>query len=248
MSENTDRVTLLDDSREFNPSDAVTDTSSNGNYQWTVFRDCMNTFVHSLIALSVFVTLCFAFQSIPLSAFQLHICLSVAGYQLLMSHGILSIACYNGWSSSMKHSHRRRSHWILQLAGSILAIVGSVIMIRHKSVNFNTVHGKLALAALTLTCVSLFNGVMTLYKVGIGSVVSSQAFKISHLMIGSSAFAVSSVCLSFGFMKESFRNWSSIEFPYIMIAITSTYTTIIVLKPCVTIISKLTNKIKPKIC
>ncbi|XP_026494016.1 uncharacterized protein LOC113399157 [Vanessa tameamea] len=248
MSENSERVTLLNESREFIPSDAVTDSSNNGNYQWMVFRDCMNTFVHSLIALSVFVTLCFAFQSIPLSAFQLHICLSVAGYQLLMSHGILSIACYNGWSSSMKHSHRRRSHWILQLAGSILAIAGSVIMIRHKTVNFNTVHGKLALAALTFTCVSLLNGVMTLYKVGVGNAVSSQTFKISHLMIGSSAFAVSSVCLSFGFIKESFRNWSSNEFAYIMIAITSSYTIIIVLKPWFTIISKLTNKVKSKIC
>lgn len=60
-----------------------------------------------------------------------------------MAQGILSLSSRNGWLSSLQLLQRRRLHWVLQLTGSGLAIVGSAIMIKQKNVNFNTIHGKL---------------------------------------------------------------------------------------------------------
>lgn len=59
-----------------------------------------------------------------------------------MAQATLSLTSQNGWSTRLKLVDKRRAHWILQLVGSIMAIVGSIIKSLDKPVNFNTLHGK----------------------------------------------------------------------------------------------------------
>ncbi|CAG4952700.1 unnamed protein product [Colias eurytheme] len=209
----------------------VIDRCVNFNYAWLAFRGCMNTLVQSLIAVCVFVTSWFALQS-SLNPFYLHVLLCVIGYQFLITHGVLSLYSYNGWSASLSFRNRRRCHWILQTVGSLLAIVGSIVMMREKKTNFTSIHGKLALAALILTCFGLLNGVMSLYKATFQRFVAFDTLKSSHLLCGTAALTTSSVCLAFGFNKDSFKNWSSPYFSYVMMAIVFTYTIVIISKPC----------------
>lgn len=62
-------------------------------------------------------------------------------YQLLMPHGLLCLQSFS-WGSPLTFSQRRRAHWVLQLVGSILAFIGSVLMSAQKTINFNSLHGK----------------------------------------------------------------------------------------------------------
>lgn len=95
-----------------------------------------------------------------------------------------------------------------------------------------------ALAALILTCISLCNGVMTMYRVRINRVIPTKGLKTSHIAVGTAAFVLSSVCLAFGYKKSSFRKWVSDEFAYAMIGVTAAYTLIIIVKPCYIICKK----------
>lgn len=59
-----------------------------------------------------------------------------------MAEAILSLSPHNGWTANLKLVHKRRIHWILQIMGSGLAIVGSFIKILDKSVHWNTLHSQ----------------------------------------------------------------------------------------------------------
>ncbi|XP_072949954.1 uncharacterized protein [Epargyreus clarus] len=222
-------------------------SESSFTYGLRIFTASVHTLAYLLIGACTFVVLWFAFKSSPITVFHLHIILCVIGYQLLISFGILSLNSYGGWSTPLTMVHRRRTHWILQLIGSGLAIAGSVLMMRQKTVNFNSVHGKLALTALIITCISLMNGVMTLYRVGISRVIPARVFKTSHYFLGTAAFAISSVCLIFGYNKKSFQEWASDELSYVMMGMTAAYTLIVIAKPCYVLWGKLTEIMKIKI-
>lgn len=59
-----------------------------------------------------------------------------------MAQAILSLSPHNGWSAHLRLVDKRRAHWILQILGSVLAIVGSFYKILDKSVHWNTLHGQ----------------------------------------------------------------------------------------------------------
>ncbi|XP_049874949.1 uncharacterized protein LOC126373037 [Pectinophora gossypiella] len=197
---------------------------------WNVFGATIHYLVQTLVGACVCVTMWFAFKTVPVNAYQLHIGLSVIGYQLLMAHGIICLRS-SGWSF-LSVKHRRRVHWILQLLGSVIAIAGSAVMINEKSIHFNTVHGKLALAALIFTCASLINGLTSLYSVELRRFIPWKLSKISHIILGTAAFALSSACLVFGYNKNSFKKWASEEFAYVLIGVVITYTAVVIIAPC----------------
>lgn len=199
-----------------------------------------NCIAYALIGSTLIVIFWFVFKDGQLNEFKQHILLCVLGYQLLMSQAILSMSSKNGWLSGLKLLHRRRLHWILQIAGSSLAIAGSSIMIRHKSVNFNSTHGKLALSALVFTSVSLVNGLTSLYSTQLRSYIPVNIFKISHVCFGTLAFIFSSVCLCFGYNKQTFKEWAGGYLPYFMMSITGTYALIVIASPCFNFWKKIT--------
>ncbi|XP_014358874.2 uncharacterized protein LOC106711149 [Papilio machaon] len=209
-------------------------------------RGCLNSIAHMLIGANVFVALCFAFKSSPISAFHLHIGLCVIGYQLLMSHAILSLNKDNAWSSRLPVLYRMRLHVALQIVGSVLAIAGSIIMMMDKSVNFTSVHGKLALAALIITGISLINGTISYFSNGRRNTI--KIVKMNHVLFGTLAFVISSVCLCFGYYKNSFTKWASPGVAIVMICITCIYTAIVVIRPGRTFIRKYSNVFKNKMC
>lgn len=60
-----------------------------------------------------------------------------------MAEAILCLAPNSGWADNFRLVDKKRVHWILQVVGSVLGIVGSIIKSLDKSVNWNTLHGQL---------------------------------------------------------------------------------------------------------
>ncbi|XP_013172803.1 PREDICTED: uncharacterized protein LOC106121631 [Papilio xuthus] len=239
-----ERANLLDSEVRYEEQ-SVSEVQSHTTLRLTV-RGCLNSAAHMLIGANVFVALWFSFKSTPISAFQLHVGLCVVGYQLLMSHAILSLNEDNTWSSRLPVLYRMRLHVALQIIGSVLAIAGSVIMMMEKSVNFTSVHGKLALAALIFTSVSLINGTISFFSNGRRNTI--KIAKMNHVLCGTAAFVISSVCLCFGYYKNSFKKWASHDVAIVMISITCLYTAIVVIRPGKTFIRKFLNVFKIKVC
>ncbi|XP_063364675.1 uncharacterized protein LOC134653281 [Cydia amplana] len=221
--------------------------SASFHIPWNFVRSFSNTMVYTLIGGSSFVTLWFGMKSpSEMTVFQWHIVLCVIGYQLLMPYAMICLQS-DSWMSALSYTHRRRAHWIMQLLGSILAFVGSVIMSAHKTVNFNSLHGKFALAALLFTIVSLANGVSSLYARQLRRYMPPRVSMLSHSLIGTLAFLLSSVCLIYGYLKHSFTEWASREFGYVLIAITCMYTFLICFSPICKFSRNLFEVIKSKI-
>ncbi|XP_047998140.1 uncharacterized protein LOC125235586 [Leguminivora glycinivorella] len=220
--------------------------SASFHMPWKFVRSCANTMVYTLIGGSSFVTLWFGMKSpSEMTIFQWHIVLCVTGYQLLMPYAMICLQS-DSWASALSFTHRRRAHWIMQLVGSILAFVGSVLMMSRKTVNFNTLHGRFALAALLFTVVSLANGLFSLYASQLRRYMPPRLAILSHTLIGTLAFLLSSVCLVYGYLKHSFTDWASREFAYVLIIITCSYTFLICFSPICKICRKLFEVVKDK--
>lgn len=210
-------------------------------------QSCANTMVYTLIGASSFVTLWFGMKSPSgMTIFQWHIVLCVIGYQLFMPYAMICLQS-DSWISALSYTHRRRAHWIMQLLGSILAFIGSVIMMSLKTVNFNSLHGKFALAALLFTIASLANGVSSLYARQLHRYIPPRVSMFSHTLIGTLAFLLSSVCLIYGYLKHSFTDWASREFAYVLITITCSYTFLICFSPICKVSRNCFEAIKNKI-
>lgn len=61
-------------------------------------------------------------------------------YQLLMTESILSFYTENSWSVIHASKTKRTIHWVLQVIGSIFAIIGTWVLYVGRRRHFSTLH------------------------------------------------------------------------------------------------------------
>ncbi|CAH0625433.1 unnamed protein product [Chrysodeixis includens] len=212
-------------------------------YHMQTLKTVLNSLAHMLIGLVCILTLFFAFyRGLPTSMTNIHIALTVIGYQFLMAQGILSLCPHNAWSAHLTLGHKKRIHWILQIMGSILAIAGSALYILNKPVHWNTLHGKYGLVALVFTIASLFNGVTSLYAFELRKVIPipGKLSKLSHICFGIVAYAASSASLCYGYDKGFFKMYMDSDVnTYFLMGFTVVLTVVVILNPIITFVEKL---------
>lgn len=99
-----------------------------------------NTINHILNAtVALYMTwLCF---NVGWSSITWHVFLTTVGYQLLMAEGIMTLNKVNSWTYFHSRSTKRTLHWILQGLGTILILIGNIIIIvTKKSEHFKSAH------------------------------------------------------------------------------------------------------------
>lgn len=211
-------------------------TVSENDYRLKIFQSSLNLLTHILIGIIVGVALLFAFrEGLPTGATPIHVVLCVLGYQLLMAQAILSLSPSNGWSAKLKLVDKRRAHWILQVAGSGLAIAGSFIKILDKENHWNTYHGQFALVALVFTTVSLVNGLASLWSYEIQRAVRlpPKISKLTHICFGIVGFSAACITLCYGFDKGSIRGWIGNGLSNTLITFTACLVFIIIIDPLI---------------
>ncbi|XP_045501750.1 uncharacterized protein LOC123698958 [Colias croceus] len=201
----------------------------NGKKSHSVFQTLrlfLNYVTNILMVLIVFICLLFSLQTGNFGAYEWHIVLCVLGYQLLMSQGILVISKYNYWSMYLTRRHRIYSHLILQVLSIVLITIGSVLMFQQKKINFNTIHGILALCALIMSIMSSLDGIILMYARNISNYISSFWLKCGHYILGAAGLICSSASLCYAFKKGSFRKWVEND-DNVLIALTSIFTVLV---------------------
>lgn len=165
------------------------------------FIMCMNvinSITHWVLGAVAMIAITFAIIFPGSSHFIQHVYLCTIGYVVLMAQAILTFNPNNGWSRSMRYQDKKVIHWVMQIAGSLLAITGSIIRITNISNNFQSPHGILGLIAMLLTALSLVGGI-------IGLNTKTATIKILHSCAGSLALISAFICLCLGFDKTVFR-------------------------------------------
>nr|XP_053608732.1 uncharacterized protein LOC128674275 [Plodia interpunctella] len=214
--------------------------ATESKYKLKILNSSLNLLVHMLIGVIVGVTVLLVFSyGVPPSWGMLHMLLCVIGYQLLMAEGILSLCPDNGWSSFMTLRDKKRAHWILQVLGSALAIIGTVMEITQKKVHFKSLHAQFGLVAMIFTILSLINGLTSLYTYELRKFISPRLSKITHSVFGSIAFLTSSISLCYAFNMRWFRNWVALdELAVTLIVFTALLTFIVMVNPFVVLYVK----------
>lgn len=117
-----------------------------------------------------------------------------------MSESLMVLTPDNVWSQNIP-SYKTRSHlhWILQLTGTIMNIIGVIIMIRDKkddSISLHAILGLLSVASMIFLCLS---GTTLFYTVKLKKIIRPVIFKFIHTYVGIFAFvfAISAQCLGY---------------------------------------------------
>lgn len=75
------------------------------------------------------------------SSITWHVYLTTIGYQLLIAEGIMTLNKVNSWTYFHSRATKRMLHWILQGLGTVLILIGNIIIIVTKKVeHFKSVH------------------------------------------------------------------------------------------------------------
>lgn len=106
----------------------------------------------------------------------------------------MTLYSQNLWSKNNTRQTNKTLHWMLQAAGSSIALVGILCEYisreqRGKG-HFKATHAYFGLAAAILTTISMFGGVTALWSVYLKRYVKPVFLKLAHNLIGISAFVI----------------------------------------------------------
>ncbi|CAG9583196.1 unnamed protein product [Danaus chrysippus] len=102
----------------------------------------------------------------------------------------------------------------------------------------------LALVAMVFTVAGFLNGWTSWYSQELRKCLPPALSKITHILFGTVAYAMSAVTLCYGFNKGGFRGWASEDFAYTLTAFTGCFTLICIISPLFNCIGKTAALIK----
>lgn len=111
-----------------------------------------------------------------------------------MAQSIMTFYAENILSNGFSRQSRRTIHWILQVIGSTLAVIGSILEFvsrwQHGKVHFNSTHSVLGLISMIFTLIAMFNGISALWSTELKQYVRPVYLKLVHTVVGIAAFVV----------------------------------------------------------
>ncbi|XP_055300573.1 probable transmembrane reductase CYB561D1 [Sitodiplosis mosellana] len=132
--------------------------------------------------------------------YDMHVWLCTLGYQLMMAEAILTLYSSNCWSFFYAPKTKRTLHWLIQVIGSLMAIVGTTVFYSTRQFHFQTTHSITGLISLIFAVVGCINGIAAINtqkvykKYRIRPVVS----KMFHKFIGIASFVLGMMSLFYG--------------------------------------------------
>ncbi|XP_065088210.1 transmembrane reductase CYB561D2-like [Ochlerotatus camptorhynchus] len=128
-----------------------------------------------------------------------HMFLCAVGYHFFMAESFLTLYSSNSWTMQNAIDTKRRLHWMLQLIGCIAIFVGIGIEIKDKDdakrSHFKSDHAITGLVSMVFICLSMLNGLASLYAVKIRHIIKPVYIKLTHYLCGIVAFVVGMVSL-----------------------------------------------------
>lgn len=111
-----------------------------------------------------------------------------------MTQSIMAFYSQNVWSKTYTRQTQRTFHWVLQAAGSSIAMIGIIFEYvsreQKNKKHFKAGHGLVGLIAAILTLVSMLGGVSALYSNYLKKFVRPVFLKLAHNLNGIAAFVL----------------------------------------------------------
>ncbi|XP_004534463.1 cytochrome b561 domain-containing protein 2 [Ceratitis capitata] len=177
-----------------------------------------------------FITIYLCWMSLRLDRADIpwHAVLCTLGFLVLMSEGLMAYYRGNVWTQVCQRPEKARLHWLLQLSGSIIGIIGIMIKICLEEVHFHTRHGIIGLATMIILFISLLSGLSSLYATELKSRLQPRFNKTSHNIIGLITFTLSMASMYYSFETQLFNDFSLDASTYLDFRLLLEITTIII--------------------
>ncbi|XP_037959040.1 uncharacterized protein LOC119688431 [Teleopsis dalmanni] len=157
------------------------------------------------------------------TAFHAFVC--TFGFVLLLAEGMM--VRYNGniLLRSLHPDTKTTLHYVLQLTGGLLGILGTLQKVYGKKKHFKSLHGKLGLAACLFCTVNFLAGTLALYSTDYRSYISPLVNKIIHNGLGLITFLIVMLAqltgYNTGFFRRNFVNIKLYKFVTFVILVLS---------------------------
>ncbi|XP_028169931.1 uncharacterized protein LOC114359655 [Ostrinia furnacalis] len=89
-----------------------------------------------------------------------HMVLTVLGYVVLFAQSLLVLSPNNGWSRSYSDKEKNIVHGVMHFIGCVLALAGGGVAMAGVSLQYNSTHGKMGIAVMVFTGLSLIVGLV----------------------------------------------------------------------------------------
>lgn len=116
-----------------------------------------------------------------------------------MAQAILTFYPENVWSKKFTRNQKRTLHWMLQVIGSMAAIIGMITEYvgreqKGKS-HFKSTHALFGLSAGILALISLMGGISTLWSIELKKYARPIHIKLTHISFGIGTFGLGELSL-----------------------------------------------------
>ncbi|XP_013097287.2 uncharacterized protein LOC106080439 [Stomoxys calcitrans] len=132
----------------------------------------------------VTIYMCWMCLRVELQEIPFHAILCTVGFVCLMSEGLMAHYRGNAWTKLCNRIEKTRTHWLLQLIGSIVGLVGVGIKICIEDIHFHTLHGIVGLVTTILLLLGLVSGLSALYANEMRNFMQPLFNKTLHNMWG----------------------------------------------------------------
>ncbi|KYM76503.1 hypothetical protein ALC53_13083 [Atta colombica] len=122
-------------------------------------------------------------------------------YVLLMSEATLILASDNMLTASLSHHVNKHLHWILQVVGVILTLVGVGMKYNAKSVHFLSIHSITGISSLVIICIVTLLGYPVWIAWKLRKFVRPMIIKFFHNFLATIGFIIGMVSQCYGYKK-----------------------------------------------
>ncbi|XP_014100981.3 transmembrane reductase CYB561D2 [Bactrocera oleae] len=166
------------------------------------------TLVNRLLIGFVTVYLCWMSLRLDSKDIPWHAVFCTLGFLCLMSEGLMAYYRGNVWTQVCHRPEKARLHWVLQLCGSIIGLIGIVIKMCLEEVHFHTRHGMIGLATMVILFISLLSGLSSLYAAELKGRLQPRFNKTMHNIIGLMTFTLAMLSMYYSFETQLFNDYS----------------------------------------
>ncbi|XP_054743755.1 transmembrane reductase CYB561D2-like [Anastrepha obliqua] len=166
------------------------------------------TLINRLLIGFITIYLCWMSLRLDRKDIPWHAVLCTLGFLCLMSEGLMAYYRGNVWTQVCQRQEKARLHWVLQLCGSIIGLIGIVIKMCLEEVHFHTRHGILGLATMIVLFISLLSGLGSLYATELKSRLQPRVNKALHNIIGLMTFTLAMLSMYYSFETKLFNDYS----------------------------------------
>lgn len=169
---------------------------------------------------------------------------------LLMTEAVVAFTSKSGISKNLKYKDRLTLHWMLQLAAATLIGVAFYSIYTHKNNNnyehFKTNHASMGLTTIFTVGGTISGGIAAKYSL-FKSSIKPAALKAIHSVFGVLAYVLGIYTFCLGIDSVWFRAQANAQLITILTYAAGSVAFLALIKPLISIASKLRNLIRSKV-